>query len=131
MKYEGGERFQTPIDWFAQPRNETYVPNRPYNRLASIFAYLEDDCTGGETYFPGVPGISTAADGAKFARTETGEGLLVKPRRGNSVFWSNLYPNGTGDPRVAHAGLPVKSGRKISINLFGHYYLDSPMVGGE
>lgn len=117
-KYEGGERFRIHMDWFDKPRNKTYIPDmpyRPYNRLASIFAYLDDDCTGGETYLPEIHGVSAVADG------DTGAGLLVRPRKGNAVFWN----------RLAHAGLPVRSGRKIGINLFGHYYLDSLMVGGD
>ncbi|KLO84795.1 uncharacterized protein LW93_5077 [Fusarium fujikuroi] len=134
VKYEPSERFRIHMDWFDKPRNRTYSrkhPKRPYNRLASIFAYLDDDCTGGETYFPEVQGVSRAADGDKFSRTESGKGLLVRPKKGNAVFWNNLLPNGTGDPRVAHAGLPVHAGRKIGINLFSHYYYDAPMVGGD
>ncbi|KAF5024431.1 hypothetical protein F66182_3517 [Fusarium sp. NRRL 66182] len=134
VKYEPDERFHVHMDWFDKPRNRTYSrehPQRPYNRLASIFTYLDDNCTGGETYFPQVQGVSAVADGDKFSRTESGKGLLVRPKRGNAVFWNNLLPNGTGDPRVAHAGLPVHKGRKIGINLFSHYYYDAPMVGGD
>ncbi|KAF4334292.1 2OG-Fe(II) oxygenase family Oxidoreductase [Fusarium beomiforme] len=134
VKYEPNERFRIHMDWFDKPRNRTYSRNHPrrsYNRLASIFAYLDDSCTGGETYFPEVQGVSNVADGDKFSRTESGKGLLVRPKRGNAVFWNNLLPNGTGDPRVAHAGLPVHSGRKIGINLFSHYYYDAPMLGGD
>ncbi|KAK0620907.1 2OG-Fe(II) oxygenase family oxidoreductase [Immersiella caudata] len=134
VKYEVGERFRLHMDWFDKPRNkstEESRPDRPYNRLGSIFAYLRDDCTGGETYFPEVRGVSSDADGSKFTRTDTGMGLLVKPKRGSAVFWNNLFPNGSGDPRVVHAGLPVSAGTKVGINLFSYYYLDAPMVGGS
>ncbi|KAI5865670.1 2OG-Fe(II) oxygenase family oxidoreductase [Durotheca rogersii] len=134
VKYEGGERFRIHMDWFDRPRNETFNPKTPfrsYNRLGSIFAYLEDGCSGGETYFPDIRGVAPDADGDKFTRTETGEGLLVNPRRGNAVFWNNLFMNGSGDPRVAHAGRPVLSGRKTGMNLFSYYYLDVPIAGGE
>lgn len=134
VKYEGCERFRLHMDWFRETRNETYIeerPFRPYNRLGSIFIYLERNCTGGETYFPAIRGVSTDADGEKFARTDQGTGFLVKPKRGNAVFWNNMFPNGTGDPRVLHAGLPVKSGVKIGMNMFSSYYLDAPLVGGE
>lgn len=135
VRYEPEQRFRTHMDWFSEPRNKTYNPNmpyRPYNRLASVFAYLEDNCTGGETYFPEIQGVSAVADGEKFSiLRDGGYGLLVRPRRGNAVFWNNLLPNGTGDPRLAHAALPVETGTKIGINLFSHYYLDAPMLGGS
>lgn len=63
--------------------------------------------------------------------TDQGTGLSVKPKRGNGVFWNNMLPNGTGDPRVIHAGLPVKSGVKIGMNMFSYYYLNASLVGGE
>lgn len=134
VKYEGGERFRVHMDWFDKPMNKTYNPDRPYrnyNRLGSIFAYLDDNCTGGETYFPELIGVSAAADGDKFSRAEDGRGLLIKPRRGNAVFWNNLLANGSGNPMVAHASLPIKSGRKVGINLFSYYFFDSAMVGDE
>jgi prolyl 4-hydroxylase len=135
VKYEGGEKFSLHTDWLDEPINSTYskkYPDRYYNRLGSIFAYLDGGCTGGETYFPLVKGVSAAADGDKFSRTETGEGLLVRPRRGSAVFWNNLHPrNASGDRRVLHAGIPVETGRKIGINLFSYYFLDAPFIGGE
>jgi prolyl 4-hydroxylase len=132
VKYGGGDDLHIHTDWSPFPRNRTWnpdAPNRLNNRLGSLFAYLEDDCVGGETYFPKVKGVSAAGDGRKFSRTENGMGLLVKPRRRNAIFWNNLYPNGTGDSRTAHAGLPVSSGEKIEMNLWSHYYLDSPIIG--
>lgn len=86
--------------------------------------------SGGETYFPDVQTVGLTADGEKFSRTESGEGLLVKPRRGNALLWKNLHNNGTGDARLIHASLPVMSGRKTGMNLFSLYYADVPMLGG-
>lgn len=136
VKYKPTEKFLTHMDWFDMPRNLTMKRGntkikRAYNRMASIFAYLDDGCTGGETYFPNIQGVSAVADGDKFSRTESAKGLLVRPRRGNTVFWNNLFPNGTGDPTVEHAGLPVDTGIKIGINLFSYYFYDAPMFGGE
>lgn len=132
VRYEGGERFRLHHDWSDSHESKVsdtgYV--RHYNRLISTFAYLEDNCTGGETYFPKVQGVGLDADGDKFSRTESGEGLLVRPRRGNAVLWKNLLGNGTGDSRLLHASLPVKSGRKIGMNIFSVYYTDKPMLGG-
>ncbi|KAH8585778.1 2OG-Fe(II) oxygenase family oxidoreductase [Bisporella sp. PMI_857] len=132
VKYKGGDKIPLHTDWVPQTRNKTWnpaMPHRPNNRLGSIFAYLEDDCDGGETYFPNVQGVSEDADGEKFSTTESGFGLLVKPRRGNAVFWNNLHSNGSGDSRTAHAGMPVRRGTKIGINIWSHYFFDAPMIG--
>lgn len=134
VKYQGGEKFRLHMDWFDSDLDRTLdprMPRRRFNRLFSIFTYLDDNCTGGETYFPDVRGVSKSADGTKFSVTETGWGLLVKPRRGNAVLWNNLHANGTGDARVRHASMPVKSGRKMGMNLFSYYFPDAPMVGGD
>ncbi|XXG96881.1 hypothetical protein Hte_003172 [Hypoxylon texense] len=137
VKYEtGGDQFKSHMDWFDTPKNDmAYDPEdesfKPSNRLGSIFAYLDDDCTRGETYFPHLSSVSESADGEKFAIPEGDTGLLVKPRRGNAIFWNNLLPNGSGDPRVAHLGLQVDSGTKVGLNMWSRYFLDLPMVGGN
>ncbi|KAM3548314.1 hypothetical protein MY1884_009231 [Beauveria asiatica] len=132
IQYEGEQKLQVHYDWFPGNRTDASPaghPNRVNNRLGSIFAYLEDDCDGGETYFPEIRGVAETADGRKFSRTESGEGLLVKPLRGNAVFWNNLHSDGSGDVRTAHAGLPVTRGRKIGINIWSYYFVDTAMVG--
>jgi len=75
--------------------------------------------------------VAESADGNKFAIPEGAAGLLVKPRRGNAIFWNNLLANGSGDTRVAHAGLQVESGTKIGLNIWSTYFFDLPMVGGS
>jgi prolyl 4-hydroxylase len=88
-----------------------------YNRLLSTMLYLEDDCTGRKAYFPDVKEVGPSADGGKL------------PRKGNTVIWNNLFMNGSGDPRLYHASLPVKSGTKVGLNIFSLYYLDLPILG--
>ncbi|KAL2168884.1 hypothetical protein VTG60DRAFT_6719 [Thermothelomyces hinnuleus] len=60
VRYTTGQRFNLHHDWFDVPQRAAaaaasddgeFVPRR-WNRVASFFAILEDDCTGGETYFP-------------------------------------------------------------------------------
>lgn len=75
--------------------------------------------------------MASDADGEKFSRTDTGMGLLVKPKKWNAIFWNNMHMNGSGDYRVVHAGLPVHSGQKIGLNMFSYYYPDYPIVGGN
>lgn len=135
VKYDPGGEFRLHYDWFPKDGNakpgelQLDDSERPYNRLVSIFVYLGDDCEGGETYFPNVAGVSAEADGEKFKRTDTGMGLLVKPKKGSAVLWMNLHWNGTGDKRLLHAGLPVKSGVKLGMNMFSVYFPDTPIVG--
>lgn len=131
VRYGVGEEFVLHNDWLENPRHVGGPDGteRLYNRLASLFVYLEDDCVGGETYFPQVASVGPTADGTKFSRSADGEGLLVRPRRGNGVFWNTARMNGTGDERMYHAGLPVESGVKTGMNLFGLYFLDTPIIG--
>ncbi|KAE9567957.1 hypothetical protein CGMCC3_g15921 [Colletotrichum fructicola] len=134
VRYDVSERFKLHYDWFYKLAEQTHLehtPNRPYNRFGTIFAYLGDNCTGGEAYFPDIKGVASDADGEKFSRTDTGMGLLVKPKKGNAIFWNNMHMNGSGDYRVVHAGLPVHSGQKIGLNMFSYYYPDYPIVGGN
>ena len=137
VKYdEGGDHYKSHADWFDAPKNDMSYNSEdgstmPSNRLASIFAYLDDNCTRGETYFPFLPSVLDSADGNKFALADGDTGLLVKPRRGNAIFWNNLHMNGSGDDRTFHAGLPVDSGTKIGLNIWSRYFLDIPMVGSD
>ncbi|KAI0861124.1 hypothetical protein F4860DRAFT_476921 [Xylaria cubensis] len=138
VKYAmGGDHYRSHTDWFDAPKYDYPIPGskdrtpKPSNRLGSIFAYLEDDCERGETYFPYLPSVSESADGRKFALADGDTGLLVRPQRGNAVFWNNLHPNGTGDERTFHASLPIESGTKIGLNIWSRYFLDEVMVGGD
>ncbi|KAF5581440.1 2OG-Fe(II) oxygenase family Oxidoreductase [Fusarium pseudoanthophilum] len=132
VKYVGGERFRMHNDYLPVHLEAKHPDGstKKFNRLVSSFIYIGDNCTGGETYFPDIKGVGPNADGDKFSRTEDGMGLLVKPKKGNAVIWHNVHQNGTGDERMAHAGLPVVNGTKIGMNLFGIYYPDEPLVGG-
>ncbi|KAK5634811.1 hypothetical protein RRF57_010524 [Xylaria bambusicola] len=138
VKYSvGGDHYRSHTDWFDVPKVDLAIPGsedkspKPSNRLGSIFAYLEDDCERGETYFPYLPSVTESADGSKFALADGDRGLLVRPRRGNAVFWNNLYLNGTGDNRTYHASLPIEAGTKIGLNIWSRYFLDEAMVGGD
>ncbi|KAI1752759.1 hypothetical protein F4782DRAFT_546393 [Xylaria castorea] len=138
VKYAmGGDHYRSHTDWFDAPKLDYPIPGsedrspKPSNRLGSIFAYLEDDCERGETYFPHLPSVMESADGRKFALAAGDTGLLVKPRRGNAIFWNNLHPDGTGDERTSHASLPIESGTKIGLNIWSRYFLDEVMVGGD
>ncbi|TQV90385.1 2OG-Fe(II) oxygenase family Oxidoreductase [Cordyceps javanica] len=134
VKYSNrGDQYQLHTDWSETPRSTTSKDTgsvRLSRRLGSVFVYLEDNCQGGETYFPYVTGVSTTVDDGKYDVTENGKGLLVKPKTGSGIFWNNLHANGSGDIRVTHAGLPVLSGKKVGLNIWSSYLFDLPFVGG-
>jgi hypothetical protein len=46
------------------------------------------------------------------------QGTTFKPRKGRGVFWVNLHESGFGDQRVRHAGLPVREGQKVGMNIW-------------
>uniref|UniRef100_L2G031 2og-fe oxygenase family protein n=1 Tax=Colletotrichum fructicola (strain Nara gc5) TaxID=1213859 RepID=L2G031_COLFN len=125
VRYTAGQRFNVHHDWY-----DTFQPDRAggrdrrWNRVASFFAILEDECVGGETWFPKVEAVAPqdkAKDGP-WRRLEKG-GLAFKPVRGNAVFWVNLHANGTGDERVVHAGLPLAEGLKTAMNIWPKRYI--------
>jgi len=86
--------------------------------------YLEANCTGGGTEFPRLkrpPG----RDWCKFIECppeeeedEGGMGVVFKPIEGNAVFWENFRADGSPVLESWHAGLPVKEGVKIGLNIW-------------
>jgi prolyl 4-hydroxylase len=131
VRYRPGQKFDVHHDWYERPQPEWRGRRRAWNRVASFFAILEDDCTGGETYFPHVDAFTPhtpaawdaeRAGGQIWRRHEDG-GLAFRPVRGNALFWINLHPNRTGDVRVEHAGLPVQEGLKTAMNIWPRVYI--------
>lgn len=119
VKYGIGEQYRFHTDWFTNPAHAT--ANVGGNRRSSFFAYVHvsNDTTGGGTNFP----ILEAPRDAKWcAVVDCDEpyenGVTFRPVEGNAVYWENLLPNGVGDERTLHAGLPVTSGHKIGMNIW-------------
>lgn len=121
VRYGPSEYYHAHVDWFDTLHRDTKGWNsRLYNRGASFFIYLEDGCIGGETHFPE---ISPNANDSRLAAleqwmTRSEKGVSFKPKKGNGLFWVNLKPDGMGDGRLIHAGLPVKQGRKVGMNIW-------------
>jgi prolyl 4-hydroxylase len=140
VRYGPGEKFNIHHDWFVGPRRATDGTERSWNRVASFFAVLEDNCTAGETHFPFVEGIVQPSERGETAwaggwemgkegdeykplwREHEDGGLAFRPVAGNAIFWVNLHPNGTGDMRTVHAGLPLGEGRKTAMNIWPRQY---------
>lgn len=94
--------------------------------------YVDAECEGGGTEFPRLP-MPDIQRGrwCEFLECEEPEvedqtrdpkrtkmGITFKPISRNAVFWENLGSNGRGYEETWHAGLPVKSGSKIGLNIW-------------
>lgn len=133
VRYFPSQKYDLHTDFWPEHQIINDGSNRLYNRVASFFVFLRDNCTEGYTYFPSVEPSHSSRDnpasdeqlekwyGDKVARGERNgepEGVKFKPIKGNAVFWVNIRENGVGDRRLLHAGLPVKEGEKIGLNIW-------------
>ncbi|KAK4444400.1 hypothetical protein QBC34DRAFT_487815 [Podospora aff. communis PSN243] len=128
VRYLPGQKFDPHTDWFPQPRvDEKDIETgrkRMYNRIATIFAVLQANHTGGgETWFPKVEAITPQErwEGnpeERIWRVHEEGGLAFKAVAGNALFWVNIGQNGAGDPKTVHAGLPVEGGVKYGMNIW-------------
>ncbi|KAF2109136.1 hypothetical protein BDV96DRAFT_503480 [Lophiotrema nucula] len=95
-------------------------------RISSFMVYLEANCTGGGTNFPRIkkPNHETWCRFIECGNEDGEEGwdgVTFKPIAHNAVFWENLRSDGSGYTESWHAGLPVKSGTKIGLNIWSWY----------
>lgn len=117
LRYELGGHYEHHHDSFPEDAAQHSMEG---NRQSTFFVYLDADCTGGGTNFPRL----TRPRGDEWCRLidcdESPEhGVTFKPITGNAIFWYNLMANGrTPHPDLLHAGLPVKTGRKVGLNIW-------------
>ncbi len=83
LRYRPGQQYYPHVDWLDDPNP----------RILTALAYLNDNYEGGETSF-----------------VETG--LTVKGRKGDTLVFRSVGPDGNFDPLSMHAGLPVTRGTK-------------------
>ncbi|KAI1756757.1 hypothetical protein F4782DRAFT_484018 [Xylaria castorea] len=125
VRYTEGQEYNLHHDWMRIPQAAFDGSPRTFNRVASFFVILQDTCAGGETWFPFIKAISPQpkeSDEGRLWREHEDGGLAFKPIAGNALFWVNLFPNGTGDTRTVHAGLPVTGGLKTAMNIWPRQY---------
>ncbi|KAI1266416.1 hypothetical protein F5Y18DRAFT_358138 [Xylariaceae sp. FL1019] len=125
VRYTQGQEYNLHHDWLRVPQAAFDGSPRTFNRVASFFVILQDNCTGGETWFPFIDPPSNRAEGGVESRlwyAHEEHGFVVKPVAGNAIFWINLFSNGTGDERTVHAGLPVTGGLKTAMNIWPRQY---------
>lgn len=76
-----------------------YDASNDIPRTFTLLVYLNDDFTGGETYFPEVS-------------------LTITPKAGTALLFRNLDDDMSMIPQSLHAGLPVQSGVKYACNIW-------------
>jgi prolyl 4-hydroxylase len=133
VRYAPSQKYDLHTDFWPEHQVLRDDPGNPnsggvlFNRVASFFVFLRDNCTEGYTYFPlvepaqsKVVEIEKVFDGkvARGSMEGVEQGVKFKPIRGNAIFWVNLDEHGRGDRRVVHAGLPVADGEKIGLNIW-------------
>jgi prolyl 4-hydroxylase len=97
QRYEPGQEFREHYDWFDTAAS--YWPEevkRGGQRSWTAMAYLNDIESGGATSFPTI-------------------GVSVQPQAGALLIWNNARPDGTPNPDVRHAALPVERGVKYVV----------------
>jgi prolyl 4-hydroxylase len=85
-----------------------------FDRMITLFWYLNDVPVGGETNFP-------MADTPKAPRTmkKCEQGLMVKPQKGAAVMWYNMHAGGTVSKYGLHGACQVGEGlTKYGINAW-------------
>jgi hypothetical protein len=94
LNYTQGQHFMPHHDYLdpASQGHAKEIANRG-QRVLTLLVCLNEDYEGGETDFPAL-------------------GRRFKGRKGNALFFWNIEPEGSIDPRTLHAGLPPKRGEK-------------------
>jgi hypothetical protein len=92
VRYGLGGEYKPHYDSF-NPVDSQNIANQGSLREFSLLVYLNDGYTGGETEF-------------------TRRGIMITPKIGKLLMWSNLNEDGTIDELSKHAGLPITAGEK-------------------
>lgn len=118
-KYVTGQLFLDHYDWGT-------MYNGTVNRETTFFGIVEASCTECGTSFPLIE-ADWASEDERWCRIVDCDSrhLIIRPIPGSATFWVNLLPDGTGDERLLHSGLPPKTeeGRKTGLNIWTHRYL--------
>ncbi|KAL1895551.1 hypothetical protein Cpir12675_003189 [Ceratocystis pirilliformis] len=138
QRYGPGGHYGMHFDWSSGAGG--------WGRVSSFmaWAHVSDDIQGGGTEFPYLPRAEVRSgnsfwctfvecDASSTSSPEGGneqqdilehrpavEGVIFKPILGNAVFWENFRADGSGKgyQETFHAGLPVKQGSKVGLNIW-------------
>ena len=94
LHYSPGERYKPHVDFF-HPALPNFAEQMRVKgqRVKTCLVYLNEDLEGGETEFPKI-------------------GIKFRGREGEALIFENVLPNGSGDMKTLHAGLPPTRGEK-------------------
>jgi len=94
VKYNTGGQYKDHYDFF-YPGEDYFDEEMSYGgqRIITCLIYLNEDFTGGNTYFPN-------------------KDFTVDPKIGKLIIWRNVTEDNLLDYDTLHAGLPVDSGEK-------------------
>jgi prolyl 4-hydroxylase len=125
QRYGPGGHYTYHYDW------SSVTPGS--GRATSFMVYVAANCTGGGTHFPRLE-RPVGGEWCRFVECEGDEarmdGTVFKASARNAVFWENMR-GGRGFEESWHAGLPVREGEKIGLNIWS--WLQEgfvPEVGG-
>jgi len=120
QRYEPGGHYVHHYDWSGD------ILRHGAGRLSSFMVYLDDQCTGGGTEFPRLK-RPMGDNWCRFIECGSGTvdedeyGVTFRPVKANAVYWENFKTDGRGYEETWHAGLPVKSGVKVGLNIWSWY----------
>jgi chlorite dismutase len=99
LKYERGQFYKVHHDQNS-PRSSAWGP-----RMFTMFMYIGDGYSGGETHFPRL-------------------NLTIPPGKGRACVWTSVLDSDPyqRDDRTDHESLPVTSGVKYGVNYWIHMY---------
>ncbi|KAL5614815.1 hypothetical protein BROUX41_004904 [Berkeleyomyces rouxiae] len=140
QRYTPGGHYSMHFDWSTGAGG--------WGRVSSFmaWAHVSEDIQGGGTEFPYLPTVEARSGNAfwcKFVECDAPsssrpqstdmedgqqtlepgsavEGVIFKPIPGNAVYWENFRADGSGKgyQETLHAGLPVKQGTKVGLNIW-------------
>jgi len=104
--YRPGEEFSAHVDYYDPQQLAGRREIQEHGQRSLTFlVYLNDEYEGGETEFSEL-------------------GIRHKGRAGEALYFVNADPDGKGDPRTRHAGLPTQGGNKW---VLSQYFRNRPL----
>ena len=110
LRYEIGQHYHAHVDFF-EPESFAEVANNPgLQRQYTLLLYLSEPEEGGETAFPFES--RKRDDDPDFSYDNCDSGIRVRPRKGDAVYFENVFPDHSLDELSLHAGCPPSKGTK-------------------
>ncbi|KAF2111302.1 hypothetical protein BDV96DRAFT_635016 [Lophiotrema nucula] len=113
VQYKQHQEYRAHYDWGVASAHKR-------ERESTIYGILKGDCEHCGTQFPEISVDWSGEDErwCDFVECEETEMLTFKAVAGSAVFWKNLHDDEEGDRRTLHAGLPVRNGTKVGLNIW-------------